>query len=160
MTTFRQSFFRLFSPAHCNIYAIRTKLVSGQKGKRKQSFFSLLFDILYVQFRQAVDGVLLQFVYGAGVFLDVLQAAMAKDAGDSLDVVTIVEEVDGAGMAGTVPADVLVDAGTFHPSLHRLAATLVGREIEDEGFFCLPFSRSTNQSDKSIVEGNGDPATD
>ena len=37
---------------------------------------------------------------------------MAKDAGDSLDVGTIVKEVHSAGMAGIVPADVFVDAGT------------------------------------------------
>lgn len=105
-----------------------------------------MFDIscLYVQFRQAVDGILLQLVYGAGIFLNVLQSAMTKDAGDSLDVVAIVKEVHSARMAGTVPTDVLVDAGTFHPSFHRLAATLVGREIEDEGFLGLPFSRSAN----------------
>ncbi len=74
----------------------------GTKGKKKNSFLSLLFDIscLYVQFRQAVDGILLQLVFGAGIFLNVLQSAMTKDAGDSLDVVAIVEEVDGTGVAG------------------------------------------------------------
>ena len=132
----------------------------GTKGKEKRDSISLLFDIscLYVQFRQAVDGILLQFIYGAGIFLDVLQSAMPKDAGDSLDVVAIVEEVHSARMAGTVPTDMLVDAGTFHPSLHRLAATLVGREIEDEGFLGLPFSRSVNLSDEAVVEGNRAPA--
>ena len=90
------------------------------KREKENSFLSLLFDIscLYVQFRQAVDGILLQFIYGAGIFLNVLQSAMTKDAGDSLDVVAIVEEVHSARMAGTVPTDMLVDAGTFHPSLH------------------------------------------
>ena len=73
-----------------------------------------VISCLYVQFRQAVDGVLLQLVYGAGIFLDVLQSAMTKDAGDSLDVVAIVEEVHSAGVAGAVPTDVLVDAGAFH----------------------------------------------
>ena len=153
--------FYWFSLSHCYIYAIRTKLIIGTKGKGKRDSISLLFDIscLYVQFRQAVDGVLLQFVYGAGVFLDVFQAAMTKDACHCLDVGAVVEEVDGAGVAGTVPTDVLVDAGTFHPSLHRLAATLVGGEIEDEGFLCLPFSWSANQSDEAVVERDGDPTT-
>ena len=75
----------------------------GTKGKKKNSFLSLLFDIscLYVQFRQAVDGILLQFVNGTGVFLDVLQAAVTKDAGDSLDVGAVVVEIDGAGVAGS-----------------------------------------------------------
>ena len=65
----------------------------GTKGKKKNSFLSLLLDIncLYVQFRQAVDGILLQLVYGAGIFLDVLQSAMTKDAGDSLDVGAIAD---------------------------------------------------------------------
>ena len=78
------------------------KTCFGTKGKKKNSFLSLLLDIscLYVQFRQAVDGILLQLVYGAGIFLNVLQSAMTKDAGDSLDVVAIVEEVDGTGVAG------------------------------------------------------------
>ena len=90
------------------------------KGKEKRDSISLLFDIscLYVQFRQAVDGILLQFVYGTGIFLDVFQSAMTKDACHGLDVRAIVEKVDGARMAGTVPTDVLIDAGTFHPSLH------------------------------------------
>ena len=75
----------------------------GTKGKKKNSFLSLLFDIscLYVQFWQAVDGILLQFVYDAGVFLDVLQAAMTEDAGVSLDVGAVVVEIDGAGVAGS-----------------------------------------------------------
>ena len=92
----------------------------GTKGKGKRDSISLLFDIscLYVQFRQAVDGILLQLVYGTGIFLDVLQSAMTEDAGNCLDVVAIVEEVHSARMAGTVPTDMLVDAGTFHPSLH------------------------------------------
>ena len=59
---------------------------------------------------------------------------MTKDAGDSLDVGAIVKEVDGTGVAGAVPTDVLVDAGTLHPPFNGLAAAFVGREIEDEGF--------------------------
>jgi hypothetical protein len=39
----------------------------------------------------------------------VLQSAMPKDAGDSLDVVAIVEEVHSARMAGTVPTDILLN---------------------------------------------------
>ena len=79
------------------------KTCFGTKGKKKNSFLSLLLDIscLYVQFRQAVDGILLQFIYGAGIFLNVLQSAMPKDAGDSLDVGAVVVEIDGAGVAGS-----------------------------------------------------------
>ena len=42
---------------------------------------------------------------------------MTKDAGDSLDVGAIVKEVHSARMASAMPTDVLVDAGTFNPSL-------------------------------------------
>ena len=92
----------------------------GTKGKKKRDSISLLFDIscLYVQFRQAVDGILLQFIYGAGIFLDVLQSAMPKDAGDSLDVVAIVVEVHSARMAGTVPTD------RISPSLRGMVTQL------------------------------------
>ena len=57
-----------------------------------------------------------------------------------------------------MPTDVLVNSCTFHPSPDRLAAALVGREIEDEGFLGLPFSRSVNLSDEAVVEGNRAPA--
>ena len=50
---------------------------------------------------------------------------MTEDACNGLDVGAIVEEVDGAGMAGAMPADMLVDAGTLYPSLDRLTATFV-----------------------------------
>ena len=117
--TMRWSFFdSLVHPIA--IYAQSVPNLFRDKREKENSFLSLLFDIscLYVQFRQAVDGILLQFIYGACIFLDVLQSAMPKDAGDSLDVVAIVEEVHSARMAGTVPTDMLVDAGAFHPSLH------------------------------------------
>ena len=50
---------------------------------------------------------------------------MAKEAGNGLDVGTIVEDVHGEGMASAMPADVLVYAGTFHPPLNGLAAAFV-----------------------------------
>ena len=53
------------------------------------------------------------------------QTAVAEKAGNSLDICTIVEDVHSKGVASAVPADVLVDAGTFNPSLDRLAATFV-----------------------------------
>ena len=136
----------MFSPSHCYIYAIRTKLIIGTKGKEKDILFPFCSSIvcLYVEFWQTIDGVLLQLIYGTGVFLDVLQAAMTEDAGDGLDVGAIVEEVDSAGMAGAMPTDMFVYTSTFHPSPDRLAATLVGREVEDEGFLGFAFSRSAN----------------
>ena len=91
-----------------------------------------MFDIscLYVQFRQAVDGVLLQLVNGAGIFLDVLQSAMTEDACYSLDVEAIVEEIDGAGIAGAVPR--------LRAPLIRLANSLVGLCILSfDRAFCL-----------------------
>ena len=43
-----------------------------------------------------------------------LQTAVAEKAGNSLDICTIVEDVHSKGVASTMPADVLVDAGTLH----------------------------------------------
>ena len=54
-----------------------------------------------------------------------LQTAVAEKAGNGLDVGTIVEDVHGEGMASAMPADVLVDAGTFHPPLNGLTAAFV-----------------------------------
>ena len=54
-----------------------------------------------------------------------LVAAMAEKAGNSLDVGTIVEDVHCEGVASAMPANVLVDAGTFHPSLDGLTAAFV-----------------------------------
>ena len=84
------------------IYAQSVPNLFRDKREKENSFLSLLFDIscLYVQFRQAVDGILLQLVYGAGIFLNVLQSAMTKDAGDCLDVGTVVEDVHCEGVAG------------------------------------------------------------
>ena len=50
---------------------------------------------------------------------------MAEKAGNSLDVGTIVEDVHCEGVASAMPANVLVDAGTFHPSLDGLTAAFV-----------------------------------
>ena len=89
------------------------------KGKEKRDSISLLFDIscLYVQFRQAVDGILLQFVYGTGIFLDVFQSAMTKDACHGLDIGTVVEYVHSKEVASAMPTNMFVNAGTFNPSL-------------------------------------------
>ena len=50
---------------------------------------------------------------------------MAKKAGNGLDIGTIVEDVNSEGMAGAMPTDVLVDAGTLHPPFNGLAAAFV-----------------------------------
>lgn len=42
--------------------------------------------MLYVEYWQAVDGILFQFVNGTGVFLGVFQTAMTEKAGNGLDV--------------------------------------------------------------------------
>ena len=57
---------------------------------------------------------------------------MAEQTGNGLDVGSIVEDVDSEGMAGTVPADMLVYACPLHPPPHRLTAALIGREVKDE----------------------------
>lgn len=57
---------------------------------------------------------------------------MAEQTGNGLDVGSIVEDVDSEGMAGTVPADMLVYACPLHPPPHRLTTALVRREVKDE----------------------------
>ena len=54
-----------------------------------------------------------------------LQIVVAEEAGNGLDVGSVVEDVHSKGVASTMPADVLVDAGTFHPSLDGLIAAFV-----------------------------------
>ena len=56
---------------------------------------------------------------------------MAEQTGNGLDVGSIVEDVDSEGMAGTVPADMLVYAGTLHPPSNRLTTALVRREVNN-----------------------------
>ena len=51
-----------------------------------------------------------------------LQTAVAEEAGNGLDVGTVVENVHGEGVASTMPTDVFVDAGTFNPSLDGLTS--------------------------------------
>ena len=80
---------------------------------------------LQVECWQAVDGILFQLINGTSVFLGVLQSAVAEQAGNGLDVGTIVEDVHGEGMASAMPADMLVDAGTLHPPLNGLTAAFV-----------------------------------
>ena len=62
-----------------------------------------------------VDGGLFEGIDGAGVFLGVGEAAVAKDAGNGLDVGSVAEEVGAAAVAGAVPGDVFLDAGTGNP---------------------------------------------
>ena len=81
--------------------------------------------MLKIECWQAVDGILLQLINGTGVFLGVLQTAVAEEAGNGLDIGSVVEDVHSKGVASAMPADVLIDAGTFHPSLDGLTAAFV-----------------------------------
>ena len=80
------------------------------------------------QLRQTVNGILFQLVNGTRVLLRVFQSAMAEQTGNGFDVGSIVEDVDSDGMAGAVPADMLVYVGTLHPPPHRLTTALVRRK--------------------------------
>ena len=83
------------------------------------SFISILL------FGINVDGILFQLVNGTGVFLSMLQTAVAEKAGNSLDICTIVEDVHGEGVASAMPTNMLVNAGTLHPPFNGLAAAFV-----------------------------------
>ena len=50
---------------------------------------------------------------------------MTKEAGNGLDVGTIVEDVHGEGVASAMPTNMLVNAGTLHPPFNGLAAAFV-----------------------------------
>lgn len=43
---------------------------------------------------------------------------MAEETGNGLNVGSVVEDVHGEAMAGAMPADVLFDPSTLHPSLN------------------------------------------
>ena len=80
---------------------MRTRLIhlSPEKklaGEKKRCSLLASKD-LWSQFqcRQAVDGILFQLVNGAGVFLGVLQTAMAEEAGNGLDVGPVVKDIHG-----------------------------------------------------------------
>ena len=78
---------------------------------------------------------------------------MAEQTGNGLDVGSIVEDVDSEGMAGTVPADMLVYVCPLHPPPHRFTAALIGREVKDEIF--LPLAGVLGLTDKrqqSVVQ--------
>lgn len=96
-------------------------------GERKNisSLFVSKWIRLQVECWQTVDGILFQLVNGTGVFFGVLQTAMAEKTGNGLDIGSVVEDVHSEGMPSGVPTDVLVDAGTFHPSLDGLTAAFV-----------------------------------
>ena len=94
--------------------------------RKKYLLFSPVNEsMLQVECWQAFDGILLQLINGTGVFLGVLQSAVAEQAGNGLDVGAIVEDVHGKGVASAMPADVLVDTSTLHPSLDGLTAAFV-----------------------------------
>jgi len=84
---------------------------------------------------------------------------MAEEAGNGLDVGSVVEDVHGEAVAGTMPVDVLVDAGTFHPSLDGLTAAFVGGQIEDKRFPGFAIFGSADQTNESVIKRDGDPAT-
>ena len=50
---------------------------------------------------------------------------MTEKASNCLYISTVVEDVHGKGVASAMPADVLVDAGTFHPPFNGRAAAFV-----------------------------------
>ena len=50
---------------------------------------------------------------------------MAEKASNGLYISTVVEDVHGKGVASAMPADVLVDTSTLHPSLDGLTAAFV-----------------------------------
>ena len=75
---------------------------------------------------------------------------MTEEAGDSLDVGTIIKDVDRKRMAGAVPGDMLVDAGRFNPAVDRLEAHGVRRQLEQERIEILILGWLADETDDFI----------
>lgn len=102
---------------------------------------------------EAVDGGLLEGVGGAGVFFGVFETAVAEETGEGFYVGSVVEDVDGEGVARTVPRDVFVDSGMSHPVAQLPETAGVGREIEDMTLFLRRIGGHADQREEGIVEG-------
>ena len=90
-----------------------------------------------------------------GVFFGGFQAGMAEKCGNGFDVSSVVEDVDGEGMAGAVPGDVLVDACFGNPVFHGFDAHGVGWQIEYQ-LVSVAIGRCSDKTKKAVVEREGD----
>ena len=57
-----------------------------------------------------------------------------------------------------MPADVLVYPGSFHPTLDRLAATFIRRQVENESILVAVFRWLSNKRKNPVIERNDHPA--
>jgi hypothetical protein len=80
----------------------------------------------------------------------VLEAAVTEEAGDSFDVGTVIKDIDRKGMAGAVPGDMLFDASGFDPTVDRLEAHVIRRQLEDWGVEIFIFVRLTDEADDFV----------
>ena len=71
--------------------------------------------MLKFEWWHGIDGGLFEGIDGACVFLGVGEAAVSEDAGDGLDVGSVAQQICSATVAGAVPGDVFLDAGTGNP---------------------------------------------
>ena len=75
---------------------------------------------------------------------------MTEEAGDSFDVGTVIKDIDRKGMACAVPGDMLFDACGFDPTVDRLEAHVIRRQLEDWGVEILIFARLTDEADDFV----------
>ena len=68
---------------------------------------------------------------GAGVFLGVGESAVTEDAGNGLDVGTVAQQVRSATVAGAVPSDMFLDAGTGDPVAQGFQAHGVAGSVKE-----------------------------
>ena len=88
---------------------------------------------------------------GASIFLSVGETAVSEDAGDGLDVGTVAQRVRSATVTGTVPGDVLLDAGASHPVAQGFQAHGMRWQWEDD-LIAVAILGLTDKVQKSVVE--------
>mgnify|MGYP006872130550 CR=1 FL=1 len=82
---------------------------------------------------------------------------MPEDAGHSLDVGSIAQQVRSAAMTGAVPGDMFLDSGASHPVAQGFQAHGMRRQWEDD-LIAAAILGLTDKVQKSVIEGNDNSA--
>ena len=107
--------------------------------------------MLKFEWWHGVDGGLFEGIDGAGIFLGVGEATVSENAGDSLDVGSVAQQVRSAAMTCAVPGDVFLDAGAGHPVAQGFQTHGVARKGEDYLIAVAIFGLA-NKVQESVVE--------
>ena len=77
---------------------------------------------------------------------------MTEQAGDSLDVRTVIKYINCETVSGAVPGNVLIYPCHPDPVLDSLTATFIGGQLEDNCVLVLFFRRFTDQIKETIIK--------